>query len=61
MSFTITYARKWYEFEYTARSQKDGLFTLSCRVIGPDGYYVAHRSYTRKDVARDEIDRIFGL
>jgi hypothetical protein len=61
MTFKITYARKWYEYEYTARLQKNGLFTLSCYCTDPDGYYCAHKSYTVRDVSRNEIDRLFGM
>lgn len=61
MTFTSTYARNWYEYLYTARAQKNGLYTLDCYVTDPDGYYCAYKSFTRKDVERSEIDKIFGM
>jgi len=61
VTFKTTYARQWYEYEYTARAQNNGLFTLSCYCTDQDGYYCAHKSYTRTDVPREEIDRLFQM
>ena len=61
MTFKTTYAKNFYEYEYTAKEQKNGLFTLSCYCTDPDEFYCAHRSYTRKNVERDEIDKIFQM
>jgi hypothetical protein len=59
MTFKTTYAKNFYEYEYTAREQKNGLFSLSCYCTSPDGYYCGHKSWDRKDVTRDEIDNLF--
>ena len=61
MTFKVTYARNWYEYQYTARQQKNGLFTLDCYCTDPNDYYCAHKSYTRKDVERAEIEKIFKI
>lgn len=61
MTFKITYARNWYEYEYTARMQKNGQFRLDCYCTDPEGYYCAHKSWTRHNVERAEIDRFFDM
>ena len=57
----ITYAHKWYEYNYSAIKQRNGLYKLTCRVTGPDGYYRAHMSYEKTDVEQADIDRIFAI
>jgi hypothetical protein len=53
----ITFAHKFYEFEYTARFKR-GIWILKCYATSPNGYYCASKSWEREST-QEEIEKLF--
>jgi hypothetical protein len=58
--YKITYACKWYEYQYTANPLRNGMYKLSCYCTDPNGYYCPSESWDR-EVTRKYVVRIFDL